>query len=236
MHRLTGILLAILAPVLATTCATPPVRTALSREAQAGQAQAGQASTLSPAARVVQQKLVEGARLVVDRQDLAIDGRKFAWDCTGTVCAIYWHAGIDLAASFPRYAGNGVERLYRTLEARRLLYESLLPAAGDIVFWDNTWDANGDGKWNDPLTHVGMVVETSREGAVSYVHLHHSRGVVIEPMSLREPGVYQRTEGGRVRVVNAPMRLATPGKPHPAQWLAGQLFRVLGMGYLLKLP
>ncbi len=228
LPRMPLVALPILVGLLASGCATSPLRPS-GRDAGVATGR----PELSPAAQMVQRKLVEGARLAVERQDLNLDGRKFSWDCTGTVCAIYWHAGIDLAADFARFSGNGVNRLYQTLEARRLLYRAPLPIAGDLVFWDNTWDQDGDGKWDDPLTHVGMVTESSRDGAISYVHLHHSRGVVIESMSLREPDVHQRMENGRMRIVNAPMRLAAPGQPHPAQWLAGQLFRVLGMGYLL---
>jgi hypothetical protein len=39
--------------------------------------------------------------------------------------------------------------------------------------------------------------------------------------------------GGRMTIVNSPLRMAEAGKDHPDLWLAGQLFRVLGMGYLL---
>ena len=35
-------------------------------------------------------------------------------------------------------------------------------------------------------------------------------------------------------IVNSPLRMAEAGKAHPDRWLAGQLYRVLGMGYLLR--
>ena len=41
--------------------------------------------------------------------------------------------------------GNGVGRIYKTLETEDLLYTTSTPLVGDIIFWDNTWDANGDG-------------------------------------------------------------------------------------------
>jgi hypothetical protein len=147
------------------------------------------------------------------------------------VLAIYWYAGIDLAHDFGRYSGNGVVRLYRTLRDASLLYTTREPILGDLVFWDDTYDADGDGAWDDPLTHVGMVVETRADGTIGYVHLNYRRGIVVEWMNLREPDVHQRTKNGTVTIVNSPIRMAEAGTLHPDRWLAGQLYRVLGMGY-----
>jgi len=188
---------------------------------------------LSPATDALRAKLGEGARSLLGATELVVNGRRFSWDCTGTVLAIYWYAGVDLARDFGRYPGGGVNRLYRTLADAGLLYTTREPILGDLVFWDDTYDADGDGKWDDPLTHVGMVMETERDGTVSYIHLNYRRGIVIERMNLREPDVHQRVVAGRVTIVNSPLRMAEAGKAHPDQWLAGQLYRVLGMGYLL---
>jgi hypothetical protein len=181
----------------------------------------------------IRAKLGEGAAAVVGAKELVVNGRRFSWDCTGTVLAIYWYAGIDLARDFARYSGNGVNRLYRTLEDAALLYTTTEPVLGDLVFWDDTYDANGNGKWDDTLTHVGMVVQTGADGGISYVHLNYRRGIVVEQMNLRDPDVHQRTAGGKVTIVNSPLRMAEAGRDHPERWLAGQLYRVLGMGYSL---
>jgi hypothetical protein len=180
----------------------------------------------------IRARLGAGARSVLGAAELVVNGRRFSWDCTGTVLAIYWYAGIDLARDFGRYAGGGVTRLYRTLQDASLLYTTSEPVLGDLVFWDDTYDADGDGRWDDPLTHVGMVMETAADGTISYVHLNYRKGIVIEHMNLREPDAHQRAKGGRVTIVNSPLRMAEAGKPHPDRWLAGQLYRVLGMGYL----
>jgi len=153
-------------------------------------------------------------------------------DCTGAVLAIYYYAGIDLARDFNKYSGNGVTRLYKSLQAQKLLYDTRYPVTGDIIFWDNTYDRNEDGRWNDPLTHVGMVMDVSKNGDVEYVHLNYSRGIIIENMNLREPKIHQRMERGQMRIVNSPMRMKRSGIPHPEDWLSGQLFKIFGMGYL----
>jgi hypothetical protein len=180
----------------------------------------------------VQRLLAEGARKVLGRRHLVVRGRSFPYDCTGLVLAIYWYAGIDLARDFEQYSGNGVLRLYHSLERENLLYSSPHPTTGDIIFWDNTYDRNGDGAWNDSLTHVGMVLASHPDGNIQYVHLNYTRGIVIESMSLLEPDLHKKLVRGQLRILNSPIRLKEPGRLHPPLWLAGQLYRVLGMGYL----
>ena len=193
------------------------------------------ASSLSQTAREtedVRRKLAEGGNYVLGKQELVIRGKRFNMDCTGAVLAIYYYAGIDLTRDFNKYKGNGVTRLYRSLESEDLLYETQLPLTGDIIFWDNTYDRNEDGQWNDSLTHVGMVMNTSRDGTIEYVHLNYRKGIIIEHMNLRESDVHQQLEKGHMRIVNSPMRMKQAGKDHPQNWLAGQLYKTFAMGYL----
>ena len=77
----------------------------------------------------IQRLLAEGARRMLGRRHLVARGRTFPYDCTGLVLAIYWYAGIDLARDFAQHSGNGVTRLYRSLEKQNLLYSSSRPAA-----------------------------------------------------------------------------------------------------------
>ena len=41
--------------------------------------------------------------------------------------------------------------------------------AGDLVFFDNTWDADGDGVDNDPFTHVGVVEKVESDGTIVFI-------------------------------------------------------------------
>ena len=207
--------------IILEACATVPARV--------------QPEMVNPAARgteEIRRKLAEGGRYVLGKKELIIRGKRFNMDCTGTVLAIYYYAGIDLARDFNKYTGNGVTRLYKSLEAEELLYDTRYPVTGDIIFWDNTYDRNEDGQWNDPLTHVGMVMNVSANGDVEYVHLNYRRGIIIENMNLRKPEVHQRLEKGQMRIINSPMRMKQAGTAHPDNWLSGQLFKIFGMGYL----
>ncbi len=177
----------------------------------------------------IQAKLVEGAHSIRGRNRLVIGGRRFNADCTGTVLAIYWYAGIDLASPLARYRGNGVTRLYRFLEEEQALYSTRRPKAGDIIFWDNTYDRNKDGQANDYLTHTGMVVAVEDDGTVHYVHHNYRKGVVFARMNLYKPGVYTEVVDGEQRIINSPMRMR--GSPNFDKWLASQLTRSFGRAW-----
>jgi len=156
-----------------------------------------------------------------------VKGRQFTLDCIGTVCAIYYELGIDVAKDFDKYPGNGVNRLYRTLEERKALHRDRYPRTGDVVIWDNTWDANGDGdRTNDPRTHAGVVLAVDEDGTIHYVHENLYKGVVIETMNLLKPTVALDESGKRL---NSGMAIATAsGGAKPDRWLAGDVFQAFG--------
>jgi len=209
-----GLLLALLVPIFLASCQSvgfyePPVP-----------------GDLEP----VQRKLVQGAHRLRGARRISVRGRNFPADCTGTVLALYWYAGIDLSSPLADYQGNGVARLYHFLEDAGMLHQSSNPAPGDIIFWDNTYDRNNDGKPNDYLTHTGMVVETKADGTIVYVHHNYRKGVVFARMNLQRPDVYTEEVGGEVRIVNSPMRMR--GSPEYHSWLASQLIRDFGQAWL----
>jgi hypothetical protein len=108
---------------------------------------------------------------------------------------------------------------------------------GDLIFWDNTWDRNGDGAWNDPLTHIGMVTAVNAEGTIDFVHYHYRRGVVTAKMNLVHrdethlPGSGQAR--GQTALINTPMRMKGSGSVDPRRWLSSQLYRAFGRAYLI---
>ncbi len=176
-----------------------------------------------------QEKLLEGARYFEGKSSLSYKGRSFTYDCSGTILAIYYYAGIDLQKRFGRYSGSGVARIYAIMRADGLLYSTSYPEVGDIIFWDNTYDANGNGKWDDELTHAGMVVDVTPDGEITFIHENYAEGIVLGKMNLFYPAVATREEAGALVVVNSPMRMRGQ-PPGPGIW-AGQLFKVFGKGY-----
>lgn len=174
-------------------------------------------------------RVARSARSFIGRRNMNVGGRRFNYDCSGTILAIYYHAGIDLLPEFHRQGGNGVRRLYAIAADHRLLYAPKLPTPGDVIFWDNTYDRNGDGMWNDELTHAGIVVSVSEGGQVEYVHHNYRRGIVMERMNLLEPDVHTGGDG----LVNSPMRMRSHRYIRPSEWLASHLYR--GSGRLHEL-
>lgn len=176
-----------------------------------------------PAAVSEAQRLIaEGGRTLAGGKALVVHGVSYPLDCTGLVRAAYGFASIDLAYRFDDYAGNGVRRLYETLRDDGLLYAVRYPAPADLIFWDDTYDADGDGRPGDELTHVGVVLSVAPDGSVEYLHYHYRLGPIIERMNLVRPD----------DTSNATLRMR--GSPDGPGTNAAQLFRVFGKGYLLK--
>ncbi len=173
----------------------------------------------------VQQKLVESAHWAKGRTDVSCRGRRFAMDCSGVVSAIYWQAGIDLQSCYPRYTGNGVARIYRWMEDEQLLYRPDRPVPGDVLFWDNSYDKNGNGRADDILTHIGMVVHVDDEGLVTYVHYDYLSGIIFARMFPPDPSDRSRNSG---------MRIKSLGPAPGGKMTAGDLYRSAGQGW--KLP
>lgn len=92
-------------------------------------------------------------------------------------------------------------------------------APGDILFFDNTYDRNGDRRWNDELTHAAIVVEVLANGTVTYVHHNYRVGIVAEKLHLRRPADPAFNSAMRMRAHR--YRAADP-------WLSGQLLREAG--------
>jgi hypothetical protein len=176
----------------------------------------------------IQQELVSGAERFLGARRLVVDGVRFNADCTGVVQAIYASAGIDLQSPLNRYSGNGVSRLNSYLSDLGLLYSSTQPVPGDLIFWDNSYDRNGDGRWNDQLTHVGMVVSVDPAGTVTYVHHNYRKGIVLAQMNLLRPDT---VVDGEERI-NSAMRMRD-GKSYP-KWLSSHLYRELGQGWKIE--
>ena len=174
-----------------------------------------------------QQRLVRSAHDLVGVDRLYVGGTEYRDDCTGAVLAVYAAAGINLGAQFHRYRGNGVARLYRMMRDHRLYFPAdpqVRPAPGDIVFFDNTFDRNGNRRWDDQLTHMALVVAVDRNGTISYLHNHLRRGVIIERMNLGHPDAPE---------LNAPLRQRGSPRDGSGRWLASHLVRGFGRAHLL---
>ena len=183
-------------------------------------------NTSSPSISRKQKQLVEAANWAKGRRYITIDGHRFRMDCSGVIRAIYYKAGIDLAQDFNKYKGGGTMRIHETLRSKGLIYRPAVPVPGDILFWDNTYDANHNGRSDDMLSHIGMVVSSDKKsGNVIYVHHNEKKGIVFEKMNLLHPDD---------PTYNAVMRSQRAKKLPGNKYLASHLYKDAGKGYLLR--
>ncbi|HWP34884.1 MAG TPA: NlpC/P60 family protein, partial [Thermodesulfobacteriota bacterium] len=161
----------------------------------------------------------------VGARRIEVRGRRLPFDCSGLTRAVYLLHGIDLYdGAETGDAANGVRLIYRHVAARGRIHRGPEIRPGDLVFFHNTWDRNGDGRVNDLLTHVGIVERVEPDGTVVFVS-RVSRGIERYRMNLRAPHLH-RGPGGRV--LNDYMRRKWRGDPAGMRYLTGELFAAFG--------
>jgi hypothetical protein len=169
-------------------------------------------------------RLVDTARGLIGRRHLEVNGQRFGDDCTGLVRAAFSQVGVDVMSAATA-EDNGVTAIYRFATRHGRVYEGGRPVGGDLVFFRDTWDFNGDGRANDGLTHVGLVEDVAEDGTVTVIH-RVARGVVRYRMNLSHPTLARDTGG---RVINDYLKVAGPTS---GPLLTAQLFA----GYATVLP
>ncbi len=186
------------------SCAPRAVRTAGPEAHGAG------AVRLDPRAAAVARaagRLVGAGRLVVD-------GERFRYDCSGLVDAAHRAAGIDLGM-------RNTRALWELAEREGLAWRRPSARPGDVVFFDDTYDRNGNGRLDDSLTHAAVVERVAPDGTLTLVHLG-SRGVVRIAMNALRPHDHVDATG---RVINDFLRVRRPGDPPGTAYLAAELWR-----------
>lgn len=107
---------------------------------------------------------------------------QYVWDTLGI-------NGVEL----PRHARLHVPKLYRACKKRgKIHFTSSALKPGAVVFFHNTYDANGDRRNNDWYTHVALV--TKQDGHDITLIAYQDRGVQTFRMNLKAPG-----EGAQLR-------------------------------------
>lgn len=167
-------------------------------------------------------KVAEAAVAFLGASRLTVKGETYRFDCSGLVEAAYAKAGAVWTGS--------TEDLFHVAREQGVLHRRRTPSPGDIAFFDDTYDRDGNGRRDDPLSHSAVVVAVAEDGTVEMVHVG-SKGVVSLRMNLRHPEERLSPEGA---VWNDYLR--APGKHDSprTRYLAGELW--VGFGSLWKLP
>lgn len=169
--------------------------------------------------------IVESAARLVGARTITSQGNRIAYDCAGVTRAIFLEHGIDLyRGTFNEPKGNGVGLIHNHVRRHGTLHRESNVSPGDLVFFDNTWDFNGDGKLNDPLTHVGIVERLDPDGTVVFIS-RVANSIRRYHMNLNQPHVHKTAQG---RVLNDYIRRKHPADPDHTARLTGELFSFYG--------
>jgi hypothetical protein len=135
----------------------------------------------------------------------------------------------DLAAAYVRavYALNevaiaanaGIVDIWRQGQENGTIYHDAEPAGGDLVFFHNTYDRNGDGRNNDWFTHVGIVEGVDSDGTISVLSYRSGRVGRIY-VNLHDPSVATRAGAE----LNSELREPSSADAEFTQHLSGELF------------
>jgi hypothetical protein len=157
--------------------------------------------------------VAKAAGYYVGKRVLTCAGEQYRYDCSGLVNVIYRRAGLDIG----KYNAAMMWQLAKEHDVLRTRGE---PLPGDVVFFDNTYDRNKDGRLNDELTHVAVVESMADDGTATMVH-KGSKGVVRITMNLRNPGERRGPEG---EDWNAWLRVRKSGDSKDTPYLSGELY------------
>lgn len=135
-------------------------------------------------------------------------------DCSGYVCAVFTRAGLPLR-------GNS-QSLWEDARAAGLTHKRKRPRVGDLAFFDNTYDRNRNGRWDDELTHVAIVLAVEDDGTILLAHGGTSKGRTTMVMNLQERDTHRREDG---KELNSYLRARKKGDPRSWKYLSGQLWR-----------
>ena len=172
-----------------------------------------------------QRAIAETASRLVGATTIQTGRRFITYDCAGVTRAVYLSQGTDLYEGSERSSqANGVGLIYEHVRKYGRIHRGPQVRPGDLVFFDNTWDFNGDGILNDPLTHVGVVENVEENGTVVFIS-RVSNAIERYRMNLRRPNAVRGSDG---RLLNDYMRRKQPGDPPATGYLTGQLFAGFG--------
>jgi hypothetical protein len=145
----------------------------------------GDAPTDGPLTAEARREIAEMAGTYVGKPRVVVGNLVFRQDCSGTARGIYAAAGYPLGGEAEDREENDVSILYRYVGEVGSLRKTD-PRVGDLVFFDDTYDRDGDGEANDPLSHVGVVEEVLSDGTVVFVH-RVSGGILRYRLNLEQP-------------------------------------------------
>lgn len=162
----------------------------------------------------VAQEIVDAAIHFIGKATLRCGGETYRYDCSGFVNAAYARAGLDLGL-------RNTAALYELAQQSGVHHRRKTPRPGDVVFFDNTYDRDRDGRNNDPLSHVAIVERVDTDGTATLIHNGSSKGVSRIVMNLHHPDERSSPDG---KPWNSLLRAQTKKDPRNTRYLTGELW------------
>jgi hypothetical protein len=134
--------------------------------------------------------------------------RGFRDDCSGFVCAAVDRAGLPIE-------GN-TRSLWEWASEQGITHRKKVAKIGDLVFFDNTYDRNKNGRWDDALSHIAIVIRIGPDGTMTLAHSGTSKGRTTMTMNLH------RADDA---TVNSYLRAKKSHDKKSVRYLSGQLWR-----------
>jgi len=187
-------------------------------EEQPATGSSGQEGAPEPGARERQTgaAVARAASHFIGTSRLRHGGDSFRYDCSGLVMAAHARAGLALVGSS--------ESLLQDARRIGVFHRRKRPWVGDVAFFENTYDRNGNGRLDDPITHVAVVVSVAADGTVGMVH-KGSKGIAPLVMNLEHPKDRSDEEQ---KELNDYLRARRSGDRSGTRYLAGELW--IGFG------
>ncbi len=164
--------------------------------------------------------VAKSAAQLVGAGKLRHDGESFRYDCSGLVMAAHARAGLQLAGSS--------ESMLTMAKRAGVYHHRKRPWVGDVAFFANTYDKNGNGRLDDPITHVAVVVAVDDDGTITMVH-KGSHGITRLVMNLQRP---EDHADGSAKEINGYLRARRSSDRSGTRYLAGELW--IGFGSFWK--
>ena len=165
--------------------------------------------------------IVQTAAKLVGAKTITSNGQRIAYDCAGVARAVFLAHGIDLyEGELGDPYANGVRMIHAHIQQQGTFHQGPVAYPGDLVFFNNTWDFNRDGKVNDPLTHVGIVERREPNGTIIFIS-RVADAIERYHMNLSLPHIHKTSDG---RILNDYLRRKDVADPSSTGYLAGELF------------
>lgn len=137
----------------------------------------------------------------------------FRDDCSGFISAVVSRAGVPMNAR--------VRQMWNIATTYGTSHFDPVPLIGDLVFFDNTYDADRNLRWDDPRSHVALVVDVEPDGTIIMVHNGGGNARSLIRMNLQQPHVYKDATG---KVLNSVLRTRKWTDPAHAVYLTGEMW------------